>query len=86
MWRVLRVEQEKLAALEQEYANVNPKLAEIEAEGRKSDAKVKELQVGSAVISTRRLLFTTFGSISIETRKRYSTETIQVARRACPLE
>ncbi|KAF8595961.1 P-loop containing nucleoside triphosphate hydrolase protein [Ceratobasidium sp. AG-I] len=40
----IRVEQEKLVALEQEYANVNPKLAEIEAEGRKSDAKVKELQ------------------------------------------
>jgi hypothetical protein len=41
----IRVEREKLLVLEREYAEINPKLQEIETEGRKSEAKIKELQV-----------------------------------------
>ncbi|KAG8746258.1 Structural maintenance of chromosomes protein 6 [Ceratobasidium sp. 414] len=40
----IRLEQEKLQALEQEHAAINPKLQEIENEGKKSQEKVKELQ------------------------------------------
>ncbi|KAG8790243.1 Structural maintenance of chromosomes protein 6 [Ceratobasidium sp. 428] len=40
----IRLEQEKLQGLEKEHAAVNPKMQEIETEGKKSEGKVKELQ------------------------------------------
>ncbi|KAG8723854.1 Structural maintenance of chromosomes protein 6 [Ceratobasidium sp. 395] len=40
----IRLEQEKLQGLEQEHVAINPKMQEIETEGKKSEGKVKELQ------------------------------------------
>ncbi|KAJ1302116.1 hypothetical protein OPQ81_000947 [Rhizoctonia solani] len=40
----VRVEREKLASLEEEYKSIEPRLKEIDTEGRAMTAKVKELQ------------------------------------------